>query len=62
MSNIIKCCECQYSIYVKHDPFTGKERYHCGNGVFETDAYGNKWLVSDKGCEFGVVKPLDKPM
>lgn len=54
-SKMIFCRECEFAIHIEHDPFTGKERYHCGKGVCKVDEWGNEWLFSDEygGCEFG---------
>jgi hypothetical protein len=55
LSKMIFCRECEFAIYIKHDIFTGKERYHCGKGVCRLDEWGNEWLFTDDygGCEFG---------
>lgn len=50
---VVKCCECEYAIHVQHDPFTGKERYHCENGIMQIDSWGNQYLMADNGCEVG---------
>ena len=53
ISNIVRCKDCRFSVFVSHDPFTGNPRYHCGKGNATVDEFGDEWLVSDSGCEDG---------
>ena len=50
---VVPCCECVYAIYVSKDPLSGKPRWHCGNDIWEIGAFGDLYLMSDNGCEFG---------
>ena len=55
LTTAIPCSECEYAIYVPHDPFTGKPRYHCGQGLEVVGEFGDAELMSDRwgGCELG---------
>lgn len=45
-----KCKDCKYGKRFK-DNFTGKVRYSCSINQYTTDAFGDKWLIIDEGCE-----------
>lgn len=64
ISRVVPCKDCAFSVFIPHDVFTGKPRYHCGKGHMIVDEFGDATLMCDYvggGCEFGQYKPLDDP-